>query len=194
VTGGAPAANGFAFAGGQSRRMGRDKALVEWDGAALLDRTLDRLRACCRSVCILSGPSPRYEDRGVRVVLDEAPDIGPLAGVAAGLAVLDQDVGLFLAVDLPAVPVALLVRLIGLSADADAVVPVSGRGPEPLCAVYGPACLEPVRRRIAAGERKMTCFWPDVRVREVSDSEIAAFGDPDALFRNINTPQDLTRS
>jgi molybdopterin-guanine dinucleotide biosynthesis protein A len=94
-------------------------------------------------------------------------------------------------VDLPRVPVALLARLVALAEGADAVVPLSSHGPEPLCAVYGPACLEPIRRRVAAGESRMTSFWPGMRVREVRASELAAFGDPDDLFRNLNTPADL---
>ena len=70
-------------------------------------------------------------------------------------------------------------------------MPVSSRGPEPLCAVYGPGCLEPIRRRMAAGDFRMTGFWPDVRVLELGVAELAAFGDPEDLFRNLNTPADL---
>ena len=93
--------------------------------------------------------------------------------------------------DLPQVPVGLLRRLVERAEDGDAVVPVSARGPEPLCAVYGPGCLEPIRQRIAAGELKMTAFWPDVRVLKLGEAELAAFGDPTDLFRNLNVPADL---
>jgi hypothetical protein len=44
---------------------------------------------------------------------------------------------------------------------------------------------------MARGELKMTSFWPDVRVRELGPDELAEFGDPDDLFRNLNTPADL---
>jgi molybdopterin-guanine dinucleotide biosynthesis protein A len=76
----------------------------------------------------------------------------------------------------------------------DAVVPVSPGGPEPLCAVYAPACREPIRRRIQSGQLKMTAFWPDVRVREVGPSELRAFGDPGLMFRNLNTPEDYEQA
>ncbi len=98
---------------------------------------------------------------------DLARGVGPLAGVLTGLTAAPGRPGLFLAVDLPHVPVGLLRRLVERAEDGDAVVPVSPRGPEPLCAVYGPGCLEPIRRRIAAGDFKMTAFWPDVRVLEL---------------------------
>jgi molybdopterin-guanine dinucleotide biosynthesis protein A len=171
--------------------MGRDKALLPWAGATtLLDHTLDRLRRACPDVRILCGPEPRYHDRGLPIVLDATPDGGPLAGVCAGLASAPGQMGLFLAVDVPFVPVAMLERLLQLAADVDAVLPVGGDGAHPLCAAYGPACLEPIQRRLAAGERKMTCFLPDVRVREMGPAELSAFGDLDALLRNVNTPED----
>jgi molybdopterin-guanine dinucleotide biosynthesis protein A len=180
---------GFAVAGGRSRRMGRDKALLAWERTDLLGHTLDRLRAACRQVRILSGAERRYADRGVPVVLDAAADAGSLAGVVAGLATTEGP-GLFLGLDLPFVPASLLAHLLTLAEGADAVVPVSPRGPEPLCAVYGPACLAPARRCVAEGRLKMTAFWPEVRVRHLEAADLAAFGDPEHLFRNLNTPEE----
>jgi molybdopterin-guanine dinucleotide biosynthesis protein A len=181
---------GFAVAGGQSLRMGRDKALLPWGASTLLDHTLDRLRAACSEVRILSGAELRYTDRGLPVLADSFPGGGPLAGVCAGLGSSGNRIGLFLAVDLPFVPAALLLRLLELAEGADAAVPVSEDGTQPLCAAYGPACLGPIRHRLQAGERKMTCFWPDVRVKRVGSAELSAFGDPAAVFRNLNTLDD----
>jgi molybdenum cofactor guanylyltransferase len=184
---------GFVVAGGQSLRMGRDKALLPWGETDLLGHALGRLRAVVGDVRILSGSEPRYLDREATVATDPLPGAGPLAGVVAGLAAADGQSGLFLAVDLPLVPAALLAHLVGLAGDWDAAVPVSPRGPEPLCAVYRPSCLEPVRRRVVRGDLKMTSFWPDVRVREIGPVELAVFGDPGEMFRNLNTPADLGR-
>ncbi len=174
--------------------MGRDKALLPWGATTLLDHALDRLRPICASVHILCGPEPRYTDRGVPVDVDVVSGAGPLAGVMTGLAAAGGRTALFLAVDVPSAPSALLERLAALAEGHDAAVPVTADGPHPLCAVYGPACLEPIRRRLDAGERKMTCFWPDVRVRRVRPDEIAAFGEPDRLLRNVNTPEDYEKA
>lgn len=187
-------AAGFAVAGGRSRRMHQDKALLPWAGGDLLGHALARLRQVTGEVRILSGPDPRYLDRGVPVDLDRIDDGGPLAGVLAGLSAVPGRAGLFLAVDLPLVPVPLLERLLALEREADAVVPESRRGPEPLCAVYGPGCLGPIRRGVAKGDLKMTSFWPAVRVRRFSLAELAAFGDPDRLFLNLNDPADYRRA
>jgi molybdopterin-guanine dinucleotide biosynthesis protein A len=179
---------GFAVAGGRSRRMGRDKALLPWSGSTLLDHTLERLRQVCPEVRILCGPKPRYQDRGAPVLVDAVADAGALGGVLAGLRSLAAGSGLFLAIDLPLVSVTALGRLVELARGFDAAVPVSPEGPEPLCAVYGTACKDPIARRVAAGEMKMTSFWPDVRVREVPIGEL---GSRD-LFRNVNEPEDYS--
>jgi molybdopterin-guanine dinucleotide biosynthesis protein A len=176
---------GFAVAGGRSRRMGRDKALLPWGDTDLLGHTLARLREVTPDVRILCGPELRYADRGVPVDVDLIDDAGAIGGVLTGLGAAAGRVGLFLAVDLPLVPVALLRRLVELADGYDAAVPVSSAGPEPLCAVYGPGCLEPIRRRVGAGEFKMTAFWPDVRVRAVAEPEWGIADAPDP-FRNVN--------
>jgi molybdopterin-guanine dinucleotide biosynthesis protein A len=171
--------------------MGCDKALLPWGGVDLLGHALARLRAVTGDVRILCGPEERYLDRGLPVDVDLARGAGPLTALLTGLTVAAGRGGLFLAVDLPQVPVGFLRRLVERAVGWDAAVPVTPRGPEPLCALYGPGCLEPVRRRMARGELKMTSFWPDVRVRELGPDELAEFGDPDDLFRNLNTPADL---
>jgi molybdopterin-guanine dinucleotide biosynthesis protein A len=117
-----------------------------------------------------------------------------MGGLFAALEARPGGPVLLLGVDLPLVPPALLARLLELAPGSDAVVPISSRGREPVCALYGAACREPVRRRVASGELKMTAFWPDVRVREVGPSEMSAFGDPGELFLNVNAPADYERA
>ncbi len=187
-------AAGFAVAGGRSRRMGREKALLPWGETDLLGHALYRLREMCRTVAILSGSTHRFEDRGVPVRPDLEMDAGPLGGVLTGLTILEADLGLFLAVDLPLVTVELLRHLVTLAEGHDAVVPISPGGPEPLCAVYARSCAEPIRARIDRGQLKMTSFWPDVRVRRVEATEVARFGDPERLFLNVNTAADYERA
>jgi molybdopterin-guanine dinucleotide biosynthesis protein A len=180
---------GFVVAGGRSTRMGRDKALLPWEGTTLLDHAIARLDAVCADVRILCGPTSRYEDRGRPLVLDEIPDAGPLAAIAAGLRGAGPWGGLFLAVDLPGVPVGLLRMLAEGDGDADADVPVF-HGPQPLCAVYRSRCLKAIDARLAAGDLKMTSFWPELRVRTVGHETLSRFGDPGDIFRNVNAPDD----
>ena len=181
---------GFVVAGGLSTRMGRDKARLPWQGSTLLDHAIARLAAVCSEVRVLCGPVPRYEESGRPLVVDAIPDGGPLAGIAAGLESAGDAAGLYLGVDLPFITVSLLAALAAMEDDADAVVPVTPGGPEPLCALYRPGCRGPVRARLAAGDRRMTSFWPDVRVRTLEGKALAAFGDPRRIFHNVNAPAD----
>jgi molybdopterin-guanine dinucleotide biosynthesis protein A len=185
---------GFAVAGGHSRRMGEDKASLAWGGSTLLDHALDRLRAVCAHVRILSGPHPRYMDRGVPVLMDERQECGPLAGLETALASLGGgEIAVLLAVDLPLVPAALLERLVALADGVDAVVPRTDRGLEPLAAVYTSGCLPALRDQLAAGERQMTSFHPCCAVRFVTADELREWGDPAETFLNVNTPRDYER-
>jgi molybdopterin-guanine dinucleotide biosynthesis protein A len=182
---------GFVVAGGRSRRMGRDKALLPWGGTTLLDHAVARLHEACPEVRILCGAEHRYAAAGLPVDVDVVADAGALGGVLTGLQRLGAGAaGLFLGVDLPLVPAALLRYLLECALDRDAVVPVSPRGPEPLCAVYRRSCCPAIEKRIVAGNLKMTSFWPDVRVREVDAAELAGFGDPLGMFSNVNVPED----
>ena len=70
-------------------------------------------------------------------------------------------------------------------------MPKTARGYHPLCAAYARACLEPVSRRLADKRLKMTELFDDVRVaRSSTAEEIGAFGDPDQLLANVNTPDE----
>jgi molybdopterin-guanine dinucleotide biosynthesis protein A len=173
--------------------MGRDKALLPWGDTDLLGHALARLRAVTEDVRILCGPKRRYEDRNTPLVLDRVEAVGPIAGILAGLESADGRAGLFLAVDMPGVPVGLLSRLAEVAEGYDAVVPASPRGPEPLCAVYAPSCLEPLRLRIAGRDLRMATFWSELRTRVVDREEVRRFGDPEAVFQNVNAPEDLER-
>jgi molybdopterin-guanine dinucleotide biosynthesis protein A len=170
--------------------MGRDKALLPWADVTLLDHAIARLRAACAEVRLLTGDEPRYVDRGLPVHVDAEPGAGPLAGLEAALAAAAPRAVLLLGVDMPYVTAALLRDLRDALPGHDAAVPVTDAGPEPLCAAYGPACGDAVRAALEAGQRRMTAFWPRVRVRRLAAAELARGGDPSRLFLNLNDPDD----
>jgi molybdopterin-guanine dinucleotide biosynthesis protein A len=186
-----PLAGGFVLTGGASRRFGSDKALLPWpDGPTLLDHAVRRLARVCADVTILSGRGRRHADRGIAEILDTPEADAPLAGVLAALEATPHRIGLFLAVDLPMVPEALLRHLVHLAVESEAVVPVMPKGPEPLCAAYSRSCVAAIRRRAEAADWRMTSFWPGVSVQTVAEDELRRFGDPSRMFLNLNTRED----
>ncbi|MGC8779686.1 MAG: molybdenum cofactor guanylyltransferase [Anaerolineae bacterium] len=193
------------LAGGRSRRMGQDKVWMELEGTPLVARLVHRVLPLAGEVLFSANAGDRFEAFGAtlpvptRVVRDRFPEMGPLAGLHAGLSAARHDLLLALAADLPFVNPALLRHLIGLAEGFDAVVPqttdpVTGRPQwEPLHALYRRTCLPAIEAHLAAGNRQVICFFDAVRVRAVGPAELCRF-DPELLsFFNVNTPADWAR-
>src|SRR5947209_3261783 len=103
-------ATGIILAGGRSRRMGRDKALLRIEGETLLERTVRVTRALADEVIVVG--RPRLEGPGgVLRLEDERPDSGPLGGLYTGLRHASNAVTIVVACDLPNVETAVLRRL-----------------------------------------------------------------------------------
>ena len=103
---------------------------------------------------------------------------------------------LVVAWDMPFVPAELLGCLRALGGQGDAAGPESGsrRGLEPLCAWYSTACLGPIERRLKDGERRVVSFFDDIRVARLSADDVRQFGDPELMFMNVNTPDELLKA
>jgi molybdopterin-guanine dinucleotide biosynthesis protein A len=185
--------SGVILAGGRSRRMGRDKALLSVDGRTLVEIVADRLREAGADPLLVVTKAPERLGHlarvGLRVVEDALPSGHPLAGAYTGL--LHANGPSFVcACDMPFLNSALIRFLAELANGADAVVPRHGRGYEPLHAVYTPACLDAMRRCVARHDAT-TGFLADVRVHVVEEADVRRFDPHLASFENVNTPQEF---
>jgi molybdenum cofactor guanylyltransferase len=178
-------------AGGQSRRMGRDKALIDYQGQPIIAHVIESLRALAADIVVVSNRSDLYSSYGARVVPDYDPPCGPLGGIAAGLQAVNSELAIVVACDMPFLNVTLLRWLIDLADGYDAVVPQTGAEFEPLHAVYRRTCHNPIVQRIEHGERRVISFFAAVRLRAVPEAEWRRL-DPDGRsLVNLNTPDDL---
>lgn len=136
------------LAGGQSSRMGRDKALIEVGGKTLLARQVELARAIGAAEIFISGRADTdYSALGCRVLEDELQNAGPLAGIARGLAVVREPLLLVLAVDMAKMTSDLLKKLHAHCRAGGGVVPVVNEIIEPLAAFYPKAAgglIQPV--------------------------------------------------
>ncbi|HUJ82262.1 MAG TPA: molybdenum cofactor guanylyltransferase [Candidatus Acidoferrales bacterium] len=182
----------YILAGGQSSRMGRDKAMLAPGGIPLLLRTA-ALVAPLAGPPIIVGPPTRYIALGYNVIPDDAPGIGPLGGIATALRHSNQGWNLILGCDLPFMTSDWLDYLIGraVESSADAVVPQSAAGAEPLCAMYRKTCVTPVLAAIATGVRKVTDAFTSLTIESVPPQEWKPFDESGQLFKNMNTPEDF---
>ncbi len=189
------------LAGGAARRYaGVPKGLLEVGGRRILDRTVDAVAWVTRSMPLLiaNAPDAAAWRPELKTIADARPGCGTLGGIYTAVTADAHEPVLCVAWDMPFLSGPLLRALVDRFAQGvyDAVLPESGgrRGVEPLCAVYGPACAAPIARRLEAGDLKAISFHPDVRVGILSLAEVRSFGDPDELFFNVNTPDDLARA
>jgi molybdopterin-guanine dinucleotide biosynthesis protein A len=185
----------FILAGGQSTRMGTDKAFVALNGRTLLQRVLSTARSVTPNVCIIGDPA-RFSPFAPTVA-DIFRGCGPLAGIHAALHSSHSDLNLILAVDLPFVPPALLQFLrtqAEASPVANAIVPLTSHGWQPLCAIYRRSFADLAGEALRSGRFKIDALFPAAEVRAINEDELQSAGFSPQLFRNLNTPQDLAAS
>ena len=182
------------LAGGQSRRMGRDKALLPLpDGRLLWQRQLDVLRELEPAELFISGPARPGFPAAVPTLADTVSGLGPLGGIVAALAAMRSARLLVLAVDLPMMTGAFLRTLLrhGGSETSGAVPQGVGGLFEPLAAVYPRAALTTAQARI---DRRELSLQPFVRAL-VADRQVTALSirlEETGLFANWNSPEDLS--
>jgi molybdopterin-guanine dinucleotide biosynthesis protein A len=131
----------------------------------------------------------------LRVVADVRPGLGSLGGIYTAVVEAPAPV-VCVAWDMPFVTEPLLRRLADGLRTHDACLPESGgrRGVEPLCAAYGPACRDAIARSLDEGDLRAIAFHARIRVGILPLSEIERLGDPELLFFNVNTADDLART
>lgn len=175
--------------GGASERMGADKAHVEIKGepaAVVLARRLGELF----EEVLLVGGDPPSAAVGRRVADPEGPR-SALRGVVGALAAARSERVVVLATDLPSVTPDLLLALVA-APEADAVVPRTEAGPEPLCALYRcERVLEEARRRLAGDDLALHALLGALEVQWLEGSDLAALDPEGTVLENLNTPEAL---
>jgi molybdopterin-guanine dinucleotide biosynthesis protein A len=192
-----PNVEAFILVGGKSSRMGRDKALLELDGAPLIRRAADLLNPLVARITLVGQPE-RYANFKMPALLDRWPDAGPLGGIATALDAAKSPWCLILACDMPFVTSEWVTFLIGkinqtqseASQQIDVIIPETARGLEPLCAVYRASCAPVLAAALDHGVRKVTDALADLNMKRISEGEWRHFSPDGNLFGNLNTWQD----
>ena len=173
------------LAGGESSRMGRDKALLPFRGGVLAGYVAATVSAAAGSATLIGDPG-KYGHLGYPVLPDRRPGAGPVGGIESALSYTAADWNLVLACDMPGISAAFLRGLLDAAErlDADALVPAGPSGRlEPLSAVYHRRCRETLGRALEAGVRKVT--------DALAGLEVARFAvDDGGCFENLNTPEE----
>jgi molybdopterin-guanine dinucleotide biosynthesis protein A len=184
----------FVLAGGKSSRMGSDKAFVQLAGETLLTKALKVARAVTEEVRIV-GDAGKFSAFG-RVVEDVYRDQGPMGGIHAALTTSSRDLNLILAVDLPFVEASFLQYLLSRARESGAMVtlPRAAQHLQPLCAIYQRAFAVVAEESLRNGRNKIDSLFGMVRTCVIDEDELTRGGFSSAIFRNLNTPDDLEKA
>jgi molybdenum cofactor guanylyltransferase len=181
------------LAGGESSRMGQDKALLDFEGRPLLLRQMELARkAGAREVHVSVRHDGAYGSFGISTVTDDRPGCGPISGLIAGLRRSSKPLLLALAIDLPFVSPRFLRRLIAVCGPGLGSVPRSGNFFEPLAAYYP---LEMLRLFEEARDKAEFGLQPVIH-KGIEQALLRAYdlAEKDAfLLQNWNTPSSLRR-
>jgi molybdopterin-guanine dinucleotide biosynthesis protein A len=194
-------------AGGESRRMGQDKALMPFLGRPLIQRVVDRLSPVADETIVTTNTPENYRFLGLPLFPDLKPGRGALGGLYTALSSAACEAVAVVACDMPfASPklIAAASRLL-VAEDADVVIPDSGgvlslpapvewSGPgskggglEPLHAVYRrETCIPAIETAIA--------WFPDVKVRVLQHEEVRKYDPAGLAFWNLNTPEEFAEA
>jgi molybdopterin-guanine dinucleotide biosynthesis protein A len=185
----------LVLAGGQSSRMGRDKALILWHGQPMLQRVCQVAADCCQLVYIFTSRPDRYQDQisgDYQWLMESNPGNGPLMALSQALDQIDTEWILLLACDLPELDRGILQQwseqLSDLSPDILAVVPQSGDRWEPMCGFYRKTVQPTLEAFIQEGGRSFQGWFKQIPVQSIPVSQSES-----QMLKNCNTPEDLAQ-
>ena len=184
-------------AGGESRRMGQDKALLPFLGQPLIERILERISGLADEILVTTNNPGAFQFLGVPLYPDLVPDRGALGGLYTALRAASHPLVGVVACDMPFLNPDLLAfereKLMGTKADI--VIPETSSGLEPFHAVYRRStCLEPVKSALDAGKWRVDAWFNQIKLLALTSEEMRLYDPHLVSFWNVNTPEDLLQA
>jgi molybdopterin-guanine dinucleotide biosynthesis protein A len=184
----------FILAGGQSSRMGTEKAFLDLHGRLLIDHMIGIAKTVSEQMRIV-GPKDKFAAFG-QIATDIYKDRGPLGGIHAALNISRTEFNLVLGIDMPFVATRFLEYLLQQARHSAAlvVVPKVGGGYQPLCACYRKEFEEPVEKALQAGHNKIDALFAPEITRVIDEPEFGRLGLPTTMFQNLNTREEYEKA
>ena len=175
------------LAGGESRRMGRDKALLPYRGKSLVEHCRDTLAPHFGEILLSANDPEKYGFLNVPVVIDEERGRGPLMAIYSALGASSSEVNFVIACDIPEIDISFMLKLLDYANAYDAVIARTGEGMvEPLFSFYRKSLRKTMREILDEGNNKITLLYDrcDVKYLQMEDS---------SWYRNINTEEEYRK-
>ncbi len=184
-------------AGGQSRRMGENKALKTFLGRPLIQRVIERIEPIADEILITTNQPEDLEFLRLPLFTDIQPGIGALGGLYTAVMSAKYSLVAVVACDMPFVNAPLLVAAASflIQDGADVGIVETAEGFEPFHAVYRRAtCIPAMAAAIQSDQRRVNSWFPMVKLRKLTAVEIQRY-DPDGnAFSNVNTPEEFAEA
>ncbi|KKO17874.1 MAG: molybdenum cofactor guanylyltransferase [Candidatus Brocadia sp.] len=181
------------LAGGKSRRMGFNKALLSYDKKTFIEHQIARLKTIFDEIIISANDAAVYAHLNLPIVSDIMPEKGPLSGICAGLIRSSSHHAFVVACDMPFVQEKAILCLREHIGDYDVVVPQTSRGLEPLHAFYSRNCIQPIRQCLDEGKLRIIDFFPMVKARIIHEQEWKELDGSTLSVTNLNTPEEYQK-
>ncbi len=184
------------LAGGDSTRMGTNKAFLKLNNVNLVDLIFEKLAGIFKEVLIVTDKNSSFQHLEAKVVSDLVTlgKKNALRGIHSGLMYASSDASFLVACDMPFISKPLICHMATYALEYDLVIPRIGGHYQPLFAFYHRRVLKPVTRALQEEHYKITGFYAGLKLKEISEDTVKRY-DPEMLsFININTPQDYARA
>jgi molybdopterin-guanine dinucleotide biosynthesis protein A len=180
------------LAGGESCRMGQNKAFIQVEGIWLFDYVYRTCKELFSEIIIVTNQPQQFKDYQAHIVIDAIRGSGSLGGLYTALMQASNYHTFCVACDMPFLKPELISHLIGNKLHCDIVIPRTKEGPEPLHAIYSKQCIQPIKKLIDKGELKITKLLSnDLRICYCEEEELKKIDPLLASFTNVNTKKDL---
>lgn len=188
-------ASAAVLVGGQSKRMGKNKALINIGRDSLVEITINKIRPFFQEIILITNKVESYAHLKISMASDIYKNCGPLGGIHAALKAASYEFVFVVACDMPLIEPSFVEHILKSGdQNSDIVIPRINDYYEPLHALYSKKCLPAIESCLERGELKAASIWPYVRVKFIEQEEISQFADPLKAFFNINTPGDLNKA
>ena len=197
---------GVILAGGTSRRMGQNKALLQLGDDPLIAHVIRLMRLATDELLLITNNPAEYAHLGLQMHRDMIPDAGALGGIYTGLMHASHDAVLCVACDSPFLQPKLLTYLVSVLGEYDAVMPYTYKAPlsdneaaritlQTLCAAYSKrCCLSIIELMLQESELRVHALQERANILTLAPEIWKTYDSEGHSFFNVNTPEDFEKA
>ncbi|NLB18279.1 MAG: molybdenum cofactor guanylyltransferase [Syntrophomonadaceae bacterium] len=184
----------IVLAGGRSSRMRSNKAFIEVRGQRIIDNIIGKLSDTFDEIVLVTNDPDLYKEYAggkIRLVSDILPGKGPLSGIHTGLSYAKHDRAFTVPCDMPFLSMDFALHMVNKIGTHHGVVPRIDGYFQPLCAAYSKSCLPIIESSLHKGHLKISGVYELLDILYLDEEEISKYGNPDVMFHNVNSRDDL---